>query len=265
MSVNNVKEQIPTIDVALVTMEFIQDGKRREIGFDTANKVAVEIQSETTDAVKLIVKEKLRAQKKEATTVTGNKITLSDNVFMPEVVLLLQGGTIMYANKHEVTLGETLEAGRYYLDTTLGYVCLEVKEANTISSGSVISFDESTCELKVGEKVVDYDIVGSLDGETKLNAEITPTESIVGYQPPVVGSSDKGEIFKLNCYSAQYDEAGNIVKYEKITYPNCTGKPIALNSEDGAFRAPEYEIDSAPSRGEAPYKIVYVKNLPILE
>lgn len=180
------KAEIATIDCCLVTIE-TEDG---EFGFDTSNKVAVEPQIEEEEAVKLIVKGILRAQKPPTKTLTGNEITLTDNVFNPELVLVLQGGTIKY-------------------DTT------------------------------------------------------TPTK-IIGYTPPVAGSSDKGEIFKLNCYSAQYNASGQIVQYEKITYPNCQGSPVAFGSEDGVFRAPEYTITSAPKQGEAPYDISYVDALPEL-
>ena len=68
--------------------------------------------------------------------------------------------------------------------------------------------------------------------------------------------------FTLNAYSAIYDAAGLVTGYEKIAYPNCQGTPVALNSEDNVFRAPEYTINSAPKTGEAPYKITYVKTLP---
>lgn len=186
MSVKKSKAEIATIDCCLVTIE-TEDG---EFGFETANKVEVEPQLEEQDAVKLIIKGKLKAQKPKEVTVTGNEITLTDNVFNPELVLVLQGGTIRY------------------------------------------------------------------DGEN--------TSKIVGYTPPVVGSSDKGEIFKLNIYSAQYDASGQIVNYEKIAYPNCQGVPVAFGAEDGAFRAPEYTIDSAPKTGEAPYDISYVDLLPEL-
>ena len=91
------------------------------------------------------------------------------------------------------------------------------------------------------------------------------TTKIVGYTPPVAGSADKGEVFKLNAYSAQYDASGQIVQYEKITYPNCQGVPVAFGSEDGVFRAPEYTINSAPKTGEAPYEINYVAALPVLQ
>lgn len=186
-TVKKSKMEVATIDVALVTIE-TESG---EFGFDTSNKVGVEPQTDETDGVKLIVKGILRAQKKKQITVTGNQITLTDNVFNPELVLILQGGTIVY-------------------DT----------EDNT---------------------------------------------KIIGYDAPVVGSSDKGEEFTLNCYSAQYDAAGTIVNYEKISYPNCTGEPVAFNSEDGAFRAPEYTINSAPSKGQPPYSIRYVDALPELQ
>lgn len=179
------KAEIATIDVSLVTIEYDE----KEFGFDTSNNLQVEVQMETTDAVKLVVKGILRAQKPEQSTITGNTITLTDNVFNPELVQILQGGTVEW-------------------DT---------------------------------------------DGKT-----------LKKYAPPVAGSSDKGKVFKLNAYSAQYDAAGLIVNYEKITYPNCQGKPVAFNSEDGVFRAPEYTINSAPKTGEAPYEITYVEALPVL-
>lgn len=172
--------EIPTIDVVLVEVEAADT----TYILDTANQISVEPQIETTDAVKLIVKNRLIAQKAEQSTLTGNKITLTDNVFAPELVKILQGG----------------------------------------------------------------EISGSADSLT--------------YTPPVAGSTEKGEVFKLHVYSAQYDTSGQIVRYEKISYPNCQGVPVAFSSEDGAFRAPEYTINSAPKSTEAPYTISYVKTLP---
>lgn len=186
MSTRASKAEIATIDCELVTIQVGTD----EFGFDTANQIEVEPQVEEEDAVKLVVKGRLRAQKKAIRTVTGNQITLHDNVFNPELVLILQGGTILY---------------------------------------------------------------DSVD-----------TSKIIGYNPPAAGSSDKGSSFTLNAYSAQYNAAGQIVQYEKISYPNCTGQPVAFGAEDGAFRAPEYTIDSAPNTGEYPYQISYVDALPTL-
>ena len=186
--------EIPTIDVVMVMLETSTES----YVLDTANKIGVEPQIETTDAVKLIVKGKLIAQKNEQSTITGNKITLTDNVFAPELVKILQGGTIRYWKSADKT-------------------------------------EEGTEPTAFG---------------------------ISGYTPPVTGNPEKGEVFKLHAYSAQYDTSGQIVQYEKITYPNCQGVPVSFSSEDGAFRAPEYTINSAPKSTEAPYDISYVSQLP---
>ena len=80
------KAEIPTIDCNLITIEV--DGS--EFGFETASKIGVEPQVEETDAIKLVIKGKLKAQKPKQITVTGNEITLTDNVFNPELVLVLR-------------------------------------------------------------------------------------------------------------------------------------------------------------------------------
>ena len=180
------RAEIPLIDCALVTIT-TKDGD--EFGFDTSNKIGVETQTEEQDAIRLVVKGILRAQKKKKVTIVGTTITLTDNVFNPDLVLVLQGGTCTY-------------------------------DANT--------------------------------------------GKLTSYTPPVAGSKEVLDSFTLNAYSAQYDTSGDIVNYEKISYPNCTGEPIAFTSEDDVFRAPEYTIDSAPKQGEAPYTITYVDELPTL-
>lgn len=197
MAVKKSKAEIATIDVSLVTIEVDSN----EFGFDTASSIEVEPQINEEDAITLVVKGILRAQKPAVSTITGNQITLTDNVFNPELVQVLQGGKIKYWTSAE----HTTEG-----DTDAGF-------------------------------------------------------GISSYTPPVAGSADKGKVFKLNAYSANYDASGQIVQYEKITYPNCQGTPVALNSEDGAFRAPEYTINSAPKSNEAPYVITYVDELPELQ
>jgi len=181
--------EIPTIDVALVVITPAGTGAQAW-RLDTANQMQVTPQTETVDAVKLVVKGILRAQKRSKTIVTGNTIVLTDNVFNPELVKILQGGEILYDN-------------------------------------------------------------------------VNPTK-VVGYHPPMVGTEDEGETFTLSAYSAIYNAAGLLTGYEQIDYPNCQGIPIAFSSQDGAFRAPEYTIYSAPDTGEAPYTITYVTALPTI-
>lgn len=178
--------EIATIDVCLVTVETYEN-EPKEIGLKTSTQVNVDPQIETTDAIKLIVKGDLIAQKREVSTITGNTITLTDNVFNPELVQILQGGTI-------------------------------TKDA----SGKIIK-----------------------------------------YEPPLAGSSHEELVpFKLCIYTAQYNASGLIVQYEKITYPNCTGQPIAIAAQDDVFAVPEYKIISAPDIGESSYVIDYVAELP---
>lgn len=179
--------EVATIDVVLVTVQSYEAGAD-EIALDTSNKIDVTAATETEDAVKLIVKGRLIAQKPPVTTITGNTIVLTDNVFNDKLVKMLQGGTIKY---------------------------------NAI------------------------------------------TGAFEGYTPPAAGSNDKGEVFKLNAYSAIYNAAGILTGYEKITYPNCQGTPIAFSSEDGTFRASDYTINSAPANGEPPYDMSIVDSLPM--
>lgn len=178
--------ELATIDVVCVSVK--PAGTEDELILNTANQIQVTTATETQDKVPLIVKGVLIAQKPQVTTVTGNTLVITDNVFNPELVKILQGGTIKYS---------------------------------------------------AGE----------------------PTK-VVGYTPPAVGSSDKGQVFDLMAYSAIYDAAGLIKGYERITYPNCQGVPVSFNSQDGAFRAPSYTINSAPNNGQAPYNIDIVDTLP---
>jgi hypothetical protein len=84
--------EIPTIDVNLVTIKAKDDAT--EYALDTASEIETDTQIEETDAVKLVVKGVLKAQKPKTATLTGHKIKLKDNVFTPELVKILQGGTI---------------------------------------------------------------------------------------------------------------------------------------------------------------------------
>lgn len=98
--------EVATIDCELVTIKPYTAGSE-EIGVKTANKIEVTIGTETTDSVKLIVKKRLIAQKPQETTVTGNTIVLTDNVFNADLVKILQGGIIKYAEDGTTYAGYT--------------------------------------------------------------------------------------------------------------------------------------------------------------
>lgn len=174
----------PTIDVALVVIRTGDDSTGVEYAVNTSSQVAVEPQTEQTDAIRLVKLGRLIAQKPQTTTITGHQITLTDTVFTPELAKVCQGGLL---------------------------------------SGS---------------------------GDTLV------------YTPPVAGSNEKGEVFEMDLYSAQYNAAGQIVRYEKTTFPNCQGTPFGITRADDTFSTQEYTINSSPTNGKAPYKISYVTELP---
>lgn len=179
--------EIATIDVELVTVTIGGDNPI-ELGLKTSSQIQTDTQIETTDAIKLIIKGVLIAQKRQVDVITGNSLAMTDNVFNPELVQILQGGKIEYDD----------------------------------------------------------------DGNFKK------------YTPPKVGEEYKPVPFTLCAYSGHYDASGIVLDYEKTTFPNCTGVPISLSSQDGVFRTPQYTIISAPAEGEAPYDIEMVKELPKL-
>lgn len=115
--------------------------------------------------------------------------------------------------------------------------------------------------ITLTDNVFTPELVKMLQGGT-IKFDAVETTKIIGYTPPVSGSAVDIPVIELCAYSAQYNSAGTIVQYEKITYPNCKGVPIAFGSEDGVFRAAEYTINSAPNDGQAPYDIDYIAALP---
>jgi len=258
--------EVATIDVALVV---IKDSDGNRYGLKTSNKVQVNPVTSTQDAVQLIVKGVLIAQKPQKTTVTGNTVVLTDNVFNPQVVQIMQGGTIVYSKKYSSAAAE-IASGAHYIEVgegaSLEYLTFNV--GSTIASGSVEYNDVSgVLEIVQGasRQRKSYTVTSSAPSSgTEITVTSTTDESrIKKYTPPVTGEDIVLEPFETECYTAIYNEAGLIDGYERITYPNCKGVPVAFSSEDDVFRAPEYTINSAPNKGEAPYEIDFVPRLPV--
>lgn len=273
--------EIATIDVARVT---VQKNNGIEYILDTASKIDVSPQTEEQKAVSLIVKGVLRAQKRAQTTLLGNEIKLTDNVFSPELVEIIQGGEILYGNSEFAAGVDKLEIGTKNPDTPVTVTIIAPTTSSStlsvLATSNDISINLATSSSSMVTSTAN-DVKAAIEASTSVSALITCTVSgtgtgiveaaakttistaVVGYNPPTVGSNTtSNETFTLKAYSAQYDVSGNIVQYECIEYPNCQGKPISLSSEDGKFRAPEYTITSAPAQGERPYSISYMKSLP---
>lgn len=254
--------EIPTIDVALVV---VRDSDGNRIGLNTSNKVQVNPVTETQDAVKLIVKGKLISQKPSKTTVTGNTIVLTDNVFNAQLVQLLQGGTITFSKKYSST-SASIAAGKHHIVVEDDYLVFNVASAVT---GSV-EYNDASGVLEIvtasGRSRKSYTVEASAPQDsTAITVTNAADQSRVkSYTPPVTSADVDSEPFVLECYTAIYSAAGLIIGYEKISYPNCKGVPVSFSSEDDAFRAPEYTINSTPDSDEAPYTLEYVPYLPAL-
>lgn len=175
-------------DVALVVLTTLETTPR-SFAWCTASKATAKINIEETKGVKLIVKKALKAQKKDSKIITGCEITFEDNVFLPEVVQVVQGGTLI--------------------------------------------MNESTGKFQ-------------------------------RYDAPITGDIEEPIVFNLDVYTANYNAAGMITCYTKIAFPNCTGQPIDLETEDDKFFAPKFTVVSAPNTGEAPYSMEDVAALPVI-
>lgn len=85
-------EGMSMIDCAMIVIE-PEDGTDG-IAFTSASQLGVEAQTETTDAVKNIIKGEVKAQKPEETTLTGHTLTLTDTTMIMAFLPILQGGTL---------------------------------------------------------------------------------------------------------------------------------------------------------------------------
>lgn len=89
--------EIATIDVEMFTFTEV-GGDNTEYLLKAASEIAVAPELEEREATKLVVKDRLIAQKRGKKTITGHTITLTDNVFSPELVLVMQGGELTYSD-----------------------------------------------------------------------------------------------------------------------------------------------------------------------
>lgn len=142
---------------------------------------------------------------------------------------------------------ETTEAVK---NIVKGRLLAQKSEIQTITGNTITLTDNTTI----------LELIEILQGGTVTKE--SESGEITGYTPPVVGSEYKPVKFSMDVYSAVMDEGGNIVKYEKITYPGCKGAMVGLGGEDNVFRVNTYTINSAPAKGQAPYAISYADELP---
>ena len=115
--------------------------------------------------------------------------------------------------------------------------------------------------LTVSDNIFAPEIVKFIQGGEFVQDELG---NFVSFSAPVAGEEVKPTKFDFNIYTAQRDVAGDVVSYMKVSFAGCTGKPVNIKLENGAFFAPEYTIVSAPAQNESVYVITAVDELPTL-
>jgi hypothetical protein len=81
------------IDCAMIVFE-PDDTTIAPIAITSGTKLGVEQQTKVNDAVELVIKGESIAKKPEQTTVTGHKLTLTDNLVIIDLIQILQGGNL---------------------------------------------------------------------------------------------------------------------------------------------------------------------------
>lgn len=84
---------IPLTDVSLAVVTTIED-QPKTYGFETASTVETEEVTQTTEEKNLEIKGTVYASKPSKTIVLGYNLTLTNNVFIPELAALFSGGTV---------------------------------------------------------------------------------------------------------------------------------------------------------------------------
>lgn len=132
---------IATIDVVLASIK--EASTENEFIFETSSQVSIAPDVETSEPIKLVIKGKLRAQKRGTKTITGHTITLTDNVFTPELVELVQGGTFTRdsGGTGKITKYEPPKAGEDN-KTKIFELCLY--SAIYDESGSIVGYEKIT-------------------------------------------------------------------------------------------------------------------------
>ena len=140
-------EEVATIDAALIVLT-PESGDGDAIGITTNTEVATEVQTETTDANKLIIKGELKAQKKEKKTLTGIQLTLTDNMTVLDLAKAVQGGTILRDEQGKILkytppiVGEEENQEKYTVD---------VYSACMDSSGEIVNYEKTTYKHCTGQ------------------------------------------------------------------------------------------------------------------
>lgn len=121
-------------------------------------------------------------------------------------------------------------------------------------------------DITLKDLVMQPEVLSIVDGGTLATTSTgegsTLVTTITGYTPPVVGVPVNRTKFTTKIYAEEKDIDGEVTGYSVFSFPGCKGKPVSFTFKDGEFMAPEYTMFSRPKKGNAPYAIDFVTELP---
>lgn len=159
------------------------------------------------------------------------------------------------------------EANKYVFETAseATYAPVNSEGAETVLRvKNTILATNKTEDIQYGSDITFVDTIfmpevfALVDGGTLKGSKGNYT----GYDAPVVGSAVSRKKFKLNIYTEEKDTDGETLGYVKFGFKGCKGTPATFNFKDGEFLAPSYTISSRPPKGQAPYSIDFLSQLP---
>lgn len=116
-------------------------------------------------------------------------------------------------------------------------------------------------EIDLSDNVLIPEILEVVDGGA-LRYDDVETDLVVGYDAPVSGQTVSRQLFTINLYTEEKDADGETLKYAKLSFLHCKGKPVGWELKDGEFFVPQFKVSSRPKKGEKPYTLDFVDTLP---
>ncbi len=133
-----------------VALVVLKDKKNKTYSFTTATMANAKVNIEEGKKTELIIKGVLKAQKKFDSTIKGVDVEFQDNMFLPEVVALLQGGTVEKDTQGRFVKYTPIPAGTA---PNLESFDVEIYTEETDTSGQTLRYAKLTLPNGKGEPV----------------------------------------------------------------------------------------------------------------
>ncbi len=133
-----------------VALVVLTDKNGKNYSFSTATKANAKVLIEAGKKSELIIKGVLKAQKKFDSTIKGVDVEFRDNMFLPEVVALLQGGTVVKDENGKFLSYTPVVAGAA---PNLDSFAVDIYTEETDTSGEVLGYVKLSLPNGKGEPV----------------------------------------------------------------------------------------------------------------